>query len=70
MLDISLGRQLPWELMECLALEDLKPSLAILFNLMLCLLPSIFLAKIQSLSTQKKDGSKMLKFIFFEVSHY
>lgn len=37
---------------------------------MLCLLPSIFLAKIQSLSTHKKDGSKMLKFIFFEVSPY
>lgn len=26
MLDISLGRQLSWDFMECLAVEDLKPS--------------------------------------------
>lgn len=44
-LDISRGRLLPREFMECLALEDLKPSLAIILNL---LLPSICLAKIQS----------------------
>lgn len=35
MLDISLGRLLPREFMECLALEDLKPSLE-LFLILFC----------------------------------
>lgn len=57
MLDISLGRLLPREFMECLALEDLKPSLAIVFNLTLFTTLYLFGQDSKSLSTQQKDGS-------------
>lgn len=48
---------MPRDCMECLALEDLNTSLAIIFNLILYLLPSVCLAKIQSHSLPSRKIS-------------